>query len=41
MVAAADYQNPITKNRLKEKIRYLGRSKMYFGDYQKLLGNSR
>ena len=38
MVAAADYQNPITKN-MVEKIFLSFRREERLGDYQKLIGN--
>ena len=39
IVAAANYQNTITKNRVEEKPLHLGEREVCFGDYQKLIGN--
>ena len=39
MVAAADYQNSITKNRVEGKSPSLGEREVCFDDYQNLIGN--
>ena len=39
MIAAIDYQNSITKNRVKENPLHLGEKDIDFGHYQKIIGN--